>query len=110
MKLFTCGFIHLKAEGYLHQDHKEKAEILFKKCSDESKGFKPSECWLHRPKKLFTISVNLNKNGEKLSENKWMRNYESIEFAKVFCTTSDIFIACETTFCEEVVTCNLGCG
>ncbi len=38
-------------------------------------------------------------------------NYnESIECAKVFCTTSDIFIACETTFCEEVVTCNLGCG
>ncbi len=71
MKLFTCGFIHLKAEAFPTSGPiiKEKAQILYKQFPDENKGFKASECWLQDQKTFYSIQ-ELNVNCEKLSEDK----------------------------------------
>ncbi len=69
MKLFTCGFIHLEVEDYLHQDQslKKKPKFYPKNFLMKNKGFKASKSWLYRWKTFYGIR-QLNANGEKSSE------------------------------------------
>ncbi len=63
--------IHIEVEEYLyHNQFKEKAEFLSKKCPDWNKGFKASAGWLHRWKTFYGI-CQLNVNSEKLLQMKW---------------------------------------
>ncbi len=64
MKLFTCGFIRIDADNYLHQYLSLKN--FFKKFPDENKVFKASEGWLHKWKTYCSIH-QLKVNDCKLS-------------------------------------------
>ncbi len=68
MKLFTCAFIRLKTEDYLHhnQSLKKKAKFCPKKFPMKTKNSILVKVGLHRWKTFYGIP-QLNVNGEKLS-------------------------------------------
>ncbi len=73
-KMFTCGFIHLKAQDYLHQNQSLKKKPKF--CpKNGNKGFDAGEGSLRRWKTFHCIH-QLNVNGGKYLQMNW----------KLYCT------------------------